>query len=70
MSQARTLTDSPVNKSLNGWIKEKLFIDLDLKHSEDVPNPIKLYIDYYNNERPSYILNYKTPIQDKIESGV
>ena len=30
---------------------------------------IKLYIDYYNNERPSYALKYKTPIQYKIESG-
>ena len=29
----------------------------------------KVYIDYYNNERPSYTLNYKTPIQYKIESG-
>ena len=37
--------------------------------NEDVPNLIKLYIDYYNNERPSYALNYKTPIQYKTESG-
>ncbi|MDD6264494.1 MAG: IS3 family transposase [Bacilli bacterium] len=27
------------------------------------------YIYYYNNERPSYALKYKTPIQYKIESG-
>lgn len=65
MSRAGTPTDNPVNESLNGWIKEELFIDFDLKHSEDVPNLIKLYIDYYNNERPSYALNYKTPIQYK-----
>ena len=69
MSRAGTPTDNPVNESLNGWIKEELFIDFDLKHSNDVPNLIKLYIDYYNNERPSYALNYKTPIQFKIESG-
>jgi transposase InsO family protein len=69
MSRAGTPTDNPVNESLNGWIKEELFIDFDLKHSNDVPNLIKLYIDYYNNERPSYALNYKTPIQYKIESG-
>lgn len=54
MSRARTPTDNPVNESLNGWIKEELFVDFDLKHSKDVPNLIKLYIDYYNNERPSY----------------
>lgn len=44
--------------------KEKI-----LKEYLDVPNLIKLYIEYYNNERPSYALNYKTPIQYKIESG-
>ncbi|MDD3187203.1 MAG: integrase core domain-containing protein [Bacilli bacterium] len=54
MSRAGTPTDNPVNESLNGWIKEELFIDFDLKHCEDVSNLIKLYIDYYNNERPSY----------------
>ena len=69
MSRAGTPTDNPVNETLNGWIKEELFIDFDLKHSKDVPNLIKLYIEYYNNERPSYSLNYKTPIQFKIESG-
>ena len=69
MSRAGTPTDNPVNESLNGWIKEELFIDFDLKHSEDVPNLIKLYINYYNNERPCCSLKYKTPIQYKIESG-
>lgn len=69
MSRAGTPTDNPVNESLNGWIKEELFIDFDLKHCKDVPNLIKLYIEYYNNERPAYSLNYKTPIQYKIESG-
>lgn len=69
MSRAGTPTDNPVNESLNGWIKEELFIDFDLKHSNDVPNLIKLYIEYYNNERPSYALKYKTPIQYKHELG-
>lgn len=69
MSRTGTPTDNPINESLNGWIKEELFIDFDLKHSNDVLNLIKLYIDYYNNERPSYALKYKTPIQYKIESG-
>ena len=69
MSRAGTPTDNPVNESLNGWIKEELIIDFDLKHSKDVLSLIKEYIYYYNNERPSYALNYKTPIQFKIESG-
>lgn len=68
MSRAGTPTDNPINKSLNGWIKEELIIDFDLKHCKNVPELIKEYI-YYNNKRPSYALNYKTPIQYKIESG-
>lgn len=66
LSRVGTPTDNPVNESLNGWIKEELFIDFDLKHSEDVPNLIKLYIDYYNNERPSYALNYKSQFNIKL----
>ena len=69
MSRAGTPTDNPVNESLNGWIKEELFIDFDLKNCKDIPKLIEEYIYYYNNERPSYALNYKTPIQFKIESG-
>ena len=69
MSRAGTPTDNPVNESLNGWIKEELFIDFGLKHCEDVTKLIKEYVYYYNYERPSYALNYKTPIQYKIESG-
>lgn len=69
MSRAGTPTDNPVNESLNGWIKEELFIDFNLKQCDNVPKLIKEYIHYYNNERPSYTLNYKTPIQYKIESG-
>ena len=69
MSRAGTPTDNPVNESLNGWIKEELIIDFNLKRCGDVPKLIEEYIYYYNNERPSYALKYKTPIQYKIESG-
>ena len=69
MSRAGTPTDNPVNESLNGWIKEELIIDFNLKQCTDVPKLIKEYIYYYNYERPSYSLQYKTPIQYKIESG-
>ena len=69
MSRAGTPTDNPVNESLNGWIKEELIVDFDLKHCKDVPKLIEEYIYYYNNERPSYSLKYKTPIQYKIELG-
>lgn len=69
MSRAGTPTDNPINESLNGWIKEELFIDFKLKDSDNVPEVIKEFIFYYNNVRPSYALNYKTPIQLRFESG-
>ena len=69
MSRAGTPTDNPVNESLNGWIKEELLIDFNLKQCEDVPKLIDAYIYYYNHERPSYALKYKTPIQYNLELG-
>ena len=69
MSRAGTPTDNPVNESLNGWIKEELFLDFHLRDSNDVRGDIEKYIHYYNNHRPAYSLNYKTPLQFKSEMG-
>lgn len=69
MSRAGTPTDNPVNESLNGWIKEELFLDFNLANSSDVPSLIKDYVHYYNYSRPSYALNYKTPVQFKLDAG-
>lgn len=69
MSRAGTPTDNPVNESLNGWIKEELFIDFNIRYCNDVHKLIKEYICYYNYKRPSYALKYKTPIQYKLELG-
>ena len=69
MSRKGTPTDNPKNESLNGWIKEELFIDFGLRKSDDVSRCIKEYIHYYNYIRPAYALNYKTPVQYKIDMG-
>ena len=69
MSRAGTSTDNPVNESLNGWIKEELFIDFKINKSDDVYKTIDEYVYYYNNERPAYSLKYKTPTQFKTEQG-
>lgn len=69
MSRAGTPTDNPIDESLNGWIKDELFIDFNLKKCDDVPSLIKDYIHYYNYERPMYCLKYKTPHQYKIDMG-
>lgn len=69
MSRAGTPTDNPVNEALNGWVKEELFVDFDIRNCKDIPQLIKNYIEYFNTTGPFYALNYKTPIQFKIESG-
>ena len=76
MSRAGTPTDNPIDESLNGWIKDELFIDFNLKKCDDVLSLIKEYIYYYNHERPMYCLKYKmyclkykTPHQYKTDMG-
>ena len=69
MSRAGTPTDNPVIESLNGWIKEELIIDFNLYYSEDVHKTIDEYITYYNNERLSSSLDYKSPVQYRTELG-
>ena len=44
-------------------------IDFNLKSVEDIPSFIENYVYYFNNERLSYKLNYKTPVQYRIEQG-
>ena len=50
MSRAGTPTDNPIIESLNGWIKEEMRIDFNLKYAEDIPSFIENYINYFNNE--------------------
>jgi len=61
MSRAGKPTDNPVNESLNGWIKEELFLDFNLDKSDDIPNTISQYITFYNEMRPCYALGYDIP---------
>lgn len=70
MSRAGTPTDNPVDESLNGWIKEELFLDFNLGKTNDVNRLIKEYVHYYNNERFSYALKYKTPAEFKSQLGI
>ena len=67
MSRARTPTDNPIIESLNVWIKEKLAIDFNLYKTNNIHKTINEYINYYNNERLAYSLQYKSPVQYRTE---
>lgn len=68
MSRAGTPTDNPVNESLNGWIKEELFVDFHLEQYASqnesdyyIRTAIDRYMDYYNEKRPCFAIGYDTP---------
>lgn len=63
MSRAGTPTDNPVNESLNGWIKEELFMDFhldDCRTRDAIRDTIERYVDFYNKQRPCYAIGYDT----------
>lgn len=69
MSRAGTPTDNPVIESKNGWLKKEMYIDFDTNNYNTVQEFIKDIVTDNNEFRPSYALNYKTPIEYKIQLG-
>lgn len=64
MSRPGKPTDNPVNESLNGWIKEELYMDFKIGECisrEEVTAVIDSYVIFYNSKRPCYALGYDTP---------
>ena len=53
MSRAGTPPDNPIIESLNGWIKQEMWIDFDLKSIVNIPSFIEKYVRYFNNQRLS-----------------
>ena len=65
MSRAGKPTDNPVNESLNGWIKEELYMDFkidDCRSREEFKAVMARYVEFYNNNRPCYAIGYDTPV--------
>ena len=46
-----------------------MYIDFDINNYNTVQDFIKDVVEDNNNFRPSYALNYKTPIEYKIQLG-
>ena len=69
MSRAGTPTDNPVIESKNGWIKKEMYIDFDINNYNTVQEYINDIVYDNNYLRPSYALNYKTPIEYKTQLG-
>lgn len=69
MSRAGTPTDNPVIESKNGWLKKEMYIDFDINNYNTVQEFIKDIVKDNNEYRPSYALNYKTPIEYRTQLG-
>ena len=64
MSRAGKPTDNPVNESINGWMKEELYMDFrinECRSREAFEEILKNYKDFYNNHRPCYAIGYDIP---------
>ena len=65
MSRAGKPTDNPVNESLNGWMKEELYMDFKIdacRNRDEFMAVLERYVDFYNKHRPCYALGYDTPV--------
>ena len=66
MSRAGTPTDNAAMEAINGWIKSEIFMDLHVTGKRSVKKEIADYIVFFNEQRPSYTLNYMTPVQYRL----
>ena len=65
MSRAGKPTDNPVNESMNGWMKEELYMVFridECRSRDEFMAALERYVDFYNNHRPCYALGYDTPV--------
>lgn len=69
MSRSGTPTDNPIIESKNGWLKKEMYIDFNQNNYETVEDYINAIIYDHNYVRPSYALNYKTPIEYRTQLG-
>lgn len=68
MSRAGTPRDNAVIESFFSRFKETLYNDFKLSKS-NIREAVEATVDYFNNKRPVAKLNYKTPVQYRIEQG-
>ncbi len=69
MSRIGTPTDNPIIESKNGWLKKEMYIDFNQENYDTVEEYIDAIIYDHNYLRPSYALNYKTPIEYRTQLG-
>ena len=69
MSRVGTPTDNPIIEALNGWMKNELYQEFDLRNTDDLLGTLDRYVSFFNFERPAAALNYKSPVQFRLDQG-
>ena len=69
MSRAGTPLDNAVIESFFGWFKDELNLDFRFKQSNDIFSVIRQAVIYFNSQRPVSKLNYKSPVQFRLDRG-
>lgn len=69
MSRVGTPTDNPIIEAVNGWVKQEMMIDFNIRQCDDLQTFINDFVYYYNHFRPAFALGYKSPVQFKSEQG-
>lgn len=69
MSRAGTPHDNAVMESIFGWFKEFLRAEYLKRYDEPIQQLLEKAVFEYNHFRPSHKLNYKSPVQFRIEQG-
>jgi len=70
MSRVATPTDNAVIESLNGWIKADIKKNLKIDDYQDPWKALEIYVNYFNNKRPSWKLNYLSPVEYRMVNEI
>ena len=69
MSRIAIPTDNTIIESKNGWLKKEMYLDFNQDDYDTVDDYINAIIYDHNNYRPSYALQYKTPVEYRTQLG-
>ncbi|MDD3129791.1 MAG: IS3 family transposase [Candidatus Izemoplasmatales bacterium] len=67
---SKCILTSYMIQSLNGWIKADIKKNLRIDDFQDPWKAIEIYVNHFNNKRPSWKLNYLSPVEYRMINGI
>ncbi len=69
MSRSGTPTDNPVIEPFNSWFKPLLYYTFGVYYKDSFYETVASCTTYWNNERKTYRIVFKNPVQFRTELG-